>query len=106
MAGTSTAPTFLAVVVVFGVGYGGCGGLIGALTADLFGNRSLNTLFALLSVAFAVAGLAAPPLAGLWFEIAGSYDLAFVAAGALGVVGAGCVAVATRASGTGSASTP
>ena len=99
LAAAPTVGAFLAVVVVFGVGYGGCGGLIGAVSADLFGNRSLNTLFALLSVSFAVAGLAAPPLAGVWFEIAGSYDLAFVAAGLLGVAGAGCVGLATRVGG-------
>jgi MFS family permease len=97
LAAARTVEAFLGVVAVFGVGYGGCGGLIGAVTADLFGNRALNTVFALLSVSFAVAGLAAPPLAGLWFETAGSYDLAFVAAGLLGVAGAGCVGLAARA---------
>ena len=103
-AALAAAPTprgFLAVVAVFGVGYGGCGGLIAAVTADLFGNRALNTVFALLSVAFAVSGLAAPPLAGLWFEAAGSYEPAFVAAGLLGVAGAGSVALGTRVDGAG-----
>lgn len=100
LAAASTVAAFLGVVVVLGVGYGGCGGLIGAVSADLFGNRSLNTLFALLSVSFAVAGLVSPPLAGLWFETAGSYDVAFAVAGLVGVAGAGCVGLATQVSGT------
>lgn len=91
-----TTWTFLALITVFGAGYGGCGGLIGALTADLFGDRSLNTLFAVLSLAFAAAGLLAPSLAGAWFEVAGSYRLAFVVAGSLGIAGAGCVALGAR----------
>lgn len=94
--GIGLAPTaggLYVLVMIFGAGYGGCGGLIGAITADLFGNRSLNTLFAILSVSFAVAGLLAPPAAGLWFELNGSYELAFVAAGVLGVLGAGSTAI-------------
>lgn len=97
--GIAVAPTatwLLPVAVVFGAGYGGCGGLIGAVTADLFGQRSLNTLFAVLSVSFAVAGLLAPPLSGLWYEWHGSYRLAFVVAGAIGIAGAGCTAFGAR----------
>ncbi len=94
--GIAVAPTATALLVIaaaFGAGYGACGGLLGAITADLFGNRSLNTLFAILSLAFAISGLFAPPLAGLWFEIADSYRPAFVAAGLLGIAGSGCVAL-------------
>lgn len=91
-----TADAFLAGVAVFAVGYGGTGSLLSSTLADLFGNEGLNTVFAATSLAFAVAGLAAPPLAGYWFEAAGSYAPAFAAFGALGIVGAGCVLLAAR----------
>lgn len=92
----SGSEQFLAAVALFGVGYAGCGGLIGAVTADLFGERALDTLFGVLSVSFAVSGLFAPPLAGLWFEAVGSYRVAFVAIGLVGAAGAGCVALGAR----------
>ena len=91
-----TATAFLGGVVVFAVGYSGTGSLLSSTLADLFGNEDLNTMFGVASLAFAVAGLAAPPLAGLWFEAAGSYGPAFGAFGGLGVVGAGCVLLASR----------
>lgn len=94
----STTWLFLASIALFGAGYGGCGGLLGAITADLFGNRSLNTLFAVLSLSFAASGLLAPTLAGVWFETVGSYRIAFVVAGALGVAGAASVGLAVRSS--------
>ncbi|MWV64327.1 MFS transporter [Halorubrum sp. JWXQ-INN 858] len=95
-AGAPTAATLLAVAVVFGVGYGGCGGLFGAVVADLFGDTHLNTLFGLMSLSFAVSGLLAPPLAGYLFEVTGDYAVAFVGLGLLGVVGSGCIAVSAR----------
>lgn len=67
------------MVVLFGIGYVGSGGLIGAVTADLVGNRSVNTLFAVLSFSLAIAGLISPPTARLWFETQGSYRPAFLA---------------------------
>lgn len=97
--GLAVAPAsaaLLAAVAVFGVGYGGCGGLLGALVADLFGDTDLNTLFALMSLSLGVAGIAAPPLAGFVFESVGGYAVAFVGFGSAGVLGAGCIALATR----------
>ena len=97
--GIALAPsstTFLACVAVFGVGYGGCGGLLGALVADLFGNTDLNTLFAAMSLSLGVAGIAAPPLAGLVFESVGGYPLAFLGFGGGGLLGACCIALAVR----------
>jgi len=85
----------LAAACLFGVAYAGSGGLVGAVAADLFGYRSINTVFAVLAISFGVGGLVSPPLAGWWFETTGSYDLAFVGFGALGVLGAGAVALGT-----------
>ncbi|MEF8791841.1 MAG: MFS transporter [Haloarculaceae archaeon] len=91
-----SAPVFLGGVVVFAVGYSGTGSLLSSMLADLFGNEGLNTTFGASSLAFAVSGLAAPPLAGYWFEAAGSYAPAFGAFGAVGVLGAGSVLLAAR----------
>lgn len=91
-----TPATLLATVAVFGIGYAGCGGLIGAVTADLFGEQSLNALFAVLSLSFGIAGLVSPPLAGYWFEQAGTYHPVFLAFGLVGVAGGGLVAAGVR----------
>lgn len=99
MLGITFAPTpaiFLGTIVCFGVAYGGCGSLFSPLVADLFGHDDLNTSFAVMSLAFAVAGLTAPPLAGLWFEITGSYTGSFLLASLGAIVGAGCVTAASR----------
>lgn len=91
-----TATVYLGILAVFGVAYGGCGGLLGPVIADLFGEDRLNTLFAAASLSLAVAGLTAPPVAGFLFERLGSYTPALVLTGALGVCGAGCVVLAAR----------
>lgn len=99
MLGITFAPTpaiFLGTIVCFGVGYGGCGSLFSPLVADLFGHDDLNTSFAVMSLAFAVAGLTAPPLAGFWFEAAGSYTGSFLIAGLGAFASAGCVTTASR----------
>lgn len=100
IAGAPSATALLAVAVVFGIGYGGCGGLLGPQVADLFGDEHLNTLFGVLSLSFAVSGLLSPPAAGYLFELTGGYTVTFVGLGALGVAGAGCVAVAGRLAGS------
>lgn len=95
------APTpgaFLGGIVAFAVGYSGTGSLLSSMLADLFGNEGLNTMFGASSLAFGVAGLAAPPLAGFWFEAAGSYDPVFHAVGVVGLLGAGCITLAARLS--------
>jgi len=91
-----TATAFLGGVVAFAVGYSGTGSLLSSMLADLFGNEGLNTMFGASSLAFGVAGLAAPPLAGYWFEAAGGYGPAFGAFGVVGLVGAGCIRLAAR----------
>jgi MFS family permease len=91
-----TATAFLGGVVAFAVGYSGTGSLLSSMLADLFGNEGLNTMFGASSLAFGVAGLAAPPLAGYWFEAAGGYGPAFGSFGVIGLVGAGCILLAAR----------
>lgn len=94
-AATTPAGVF-AFAVVFGIGYGGNGALLSPLIADLFGTAYLDTLFGIVSFSFAVAGLAAPPIAGLGYDLFGSYVRVFVATGAVGFVGTGLVYLAGR----------
>lgn len=95
----ATPLALYAVVAVYGVGYGGNGALLSPLVADLFGGEDLSTLYGAMSLAFGAAGLAAPPLTGLVYECVGSYDPAFAALGAVGILGAGCIALAGRRTG-------
>lgn len=82
--------------VVYGVGYGGNGALLSPLVADMFGTTDLNTLFGVMSLAFAVSGLLAPPIAGTIHDAVGTYVPVFVGVGLLGLVGAALVAAAGR----------
>lgn len=90
----NTAPALLGVAVLFGIGYGGNGALLSPMVADLFGTESLGTLYGLASIAFAVSGLLAPPLASLGYEQFGVYGPVFLATGGVGLLGAVAIAVA------------
>jgi len=81
----------LAFAVAFGAAYGGNGALLSPLTADLFGRANPNAVFGLVSLSFAVSGVLAPWGAGLIYDLQGSYTLAFLLAGAIGLVGSGLV---------------
>ncbi|WP_247000135.1 MFS transporter [Halosolutus gelatinilyticus] len=85
-----------AFAVAFGIAYGGNGALLSPLTVDLFGAGNPNAVFGLVSLSFAVSGLTAPWLAGLTFDLAGTYAPAFVGAGIAGLCGAGLIAIAVR----------
>lgn len=78
---------FFVLTAAFGIGYGGAGALLSPLVAELFGSENLGTIFGLASVAFAISGLAAPSLAGLAYDIIGSYTPVFWGAGCIGLLG-------------------
>ncbi|WP_049981397.1 MFS transporter [Halolamina rubra] len=86
----------LAFAVAYGLAYGGNGALLSPLTAALFGRDQINAVFGLLSMAFAVSGLLAPPAAGATYDALGTYDPAFVAAGVAAIVGAVAIRIAGR----------
>lgn len=88
-----TEPAVLALAGLFGIGYGGADALLSPLAAELFGTTDLYSVFGLMSVAFAVSGLGFPYLAGLAFDVRGSYLGVFLGVGALALVGAGLVAL-------------
>lgn len=80
--------------LVFGVAYGGNGALLSPLTVDLFGAANPNAIFGLISLSFAVSGLFAPWLAGLTYDLAGTYAPAFIGAGIAGLIGTALIAAA------------
>ncbi|MFB6095023.1 MAG: MFS transporter [Halodesulfurarchaeum sp.] len=76
-----------AIAVAFGIGYGGAGALLSPLLADLFGAENLGTVYGIASISFAVAGLTAPPLAGIGYGVFGGYGIVFLATGVVGLIG-------------------
>lgn len=91
-----TPAVVLAVVVLFGVGYGGSIALLSPLIAELFGVDDINALFGLTSVAFALTGSVVPFLAGAGYDATGSYVPTLVVGGCVGLLSAVVVEVAGR----------
>ncbi|MFC4437359.1 MULTISPECIES: MFS transporter [Natrialbaceae] len=89
-----SAAALYGFAVVFGIAYGGNGALLSPLTVDLFGAANPNAIFGLVSLSFAVSGLTAPWLAGLVYDLVGTYTPAFVGAGIIGVLGTVLVGIA------------
>jgi cyanate permease len=73
---------------VFGFGFGGCATSESPLVAGLFGLSSHGLILGVMTLVGFTFGAAIGPLAaGHIFDITNSYQLAFIAAGALSVVG-------------------
>jgi MFS family permease len=94
LAGVRTPALVLAVVVLFGVGYGGSIALLSPLLAELFGVGDINALFGLTSLAFALSGAVVPFLAGASFDALGSYVPSLVVGGCIGLLSAVVIEVA------------
>ncbi|ELY46306.1 MFS transporter [Natronorubrum sulfidifaciens] len=95
-----TTTALIAFALVFGLAYGGNGALLAPLTSDLFGRENLNAVFGLISGAFALSGLTAPFLAGVGYDVLGTYTPAFASAGLAAIVGAAAIIAAKRLEGT------
>ena len=79
----ASGPLLLAVfALLFGTFYGGFVALIPALTADYFGGRRVSGIIGCLYSGVGLGTLLGPTLAGLAFDLSGSYALP-IAAGAL-----------------------
>lgn len=74
---------------VYGIGHGGFFTLISPLVAEYFGIRSHGVLFGIVAFAGTVGGSVGPTLAGLLFDITGSYKWAFWTCTALLLTGLG-----------------
>ena len=88
--------TFMIVLCIVGLGFGGLMVIMPALCADLFGPQNLGMNYAALFSGYTVASFVGPLVAAGVFESSGAYDAAFIVAGALSVVGILLVLVARK----------
>jgi predicted MFS family arabinose efflux permease len=86
----------LVAAVIFGFGWGIQIGLLAPLVADLFGTLSINALLGLMLGTAAIAGSLGPYLAGLTFDLLGTYRPAFLVAAVISLLASGLVLVAAR----------
>ena len=75
-----------AFAVLFGTFYGGFVALAPALTADYFGGRNISAIIGLLYSGVGLGTLLGPTLAGVAFDLTGSYTLPIAAGAALNLV--------------------
>lgn len=94
--GGNTARTIVVAVVLFGIGWGFWISPLAAYLADLFGILSINALFGVTMIAFAIAGSGAPYVAGIAFDMMGTYDPPFLVGGVLGILGSALVFAVDR----------
>lgn len=80
-------PLFAAVFLV-GYGYGSQLAVFPAATAELFGMKHLGNNYGLLFLAWGLAGVMGPMLAGKVFDLRGSYGPAFLIAAAMALAAA------------------
>jgi len=74
--------------VIFGFGYGGIAPLQSPLIAELFGLNSHGVILGVTEFGVALGETIGPVAAGHIFDITGSYNLAFLASGVIGLLGA------------------
>jgi len=72
---------FILAACLIGFNFGGNFALFPAATADFFGNRNLGANYGWVFTSYGVAGLAGPPLAGYFKDLAGgsTYPIAWMA---------------------------
>jgi MFS family permease len=94
----ATARTWMLVpfLVFIGLGYGGPVPMAPALVREHFGRVRLGTVLGLVMGTAALCGMAGPPLAGLAFDILGSYQVVWF--GLAGLIVAGIISLVTTPS--------
>ncbi|MFQ6111800.1 MAG: MFS transporter, partial [Nitrospinota bacterium] len=65
-------------VIFFGLGFGGRGVIVSAMTADIFGGRRFPMIYGAMNLAFGIGSPLGPWLGGYIYDRAGSYQLAFM----------------------------
>jgi OFA family oxalate/formate antiporter-like MFS transporter len=88
----SHVAVFLASAWV-GLNFGGNFALFPSATADYFGTRNLGINYGWIFTAYGVAGILGPVVGGVLFDVTQQYVMAFVFAGILCFVAAGCAVV-------------
>jgi len=79
---------FYLFAVIFGFAYGGLAALNSPVVAELFGLRSHGAILGIVAFSATIGGAIGPVAAGHIFDIGGSYRLAFLICGTIGMVGA------------------
>jgi MFS family permease len=90
---------FYLFAVIYGIGYGGIDPPIVALIGDVFGLRRVGVIMGSLIVGWGLGAALGPYLAGLIFDVSGSYTAAFVMA-ALAMVAVALFITRLRVPGT------
>lgn len=65
-------------LVLFGLGYGARGPVFAALASDLFSGKSLGRIYGLITLGVGLGQATGPWVAGLFFDLTGSYRIPFV----------------------------
>jgi MFS family permease len=78
---------FYLFVVVFGLGVGGGGAMLSIVVAELFGVKAHGFILGVIACCFTIGGAVGAFWTGYLFDVNGSYLLAFLICGAIGVVG-------------------
>ena len=84
--------TLMIVAAIGGLGLSGSLAMSSAMTADIFGRFSVGSIFGLIFLSHQVGAALGSWLAGFLFDLTGGYGMAFGAACALLLVGAGLAA--------------
>ena len=93
-----TGPIFLALALaVIGISWSSTTPLTSALCADIYGRRSLGTIFGLMYAIMPVGSAAGSALAGVLFDRTGSYTASILINVAAGLIAAAAVATARSA---------
>lgn len=92
----SDAFSVLAVVVLFGFGYGSTASLYSLTVADAFGTTSVGRMLGFTDMFFGVAGLTGPYVTSILYSATGTYYVPFLVASVTPLVGIACVVASTR----------
>ncbi len=76
-----------------GLNFGGIFALFPSATADYFGSKNLGINYGWIFTAYGVAGILGPVVGGVLFDVTQQYVMAFVFAGILCFIAAGCAVV-------------
>ena len=98
--------TLTIFAVLFGVANGGCIALHPAIAASWFGTKHLGAILGALYVAVGIAAVAGGSLAGLLFDMYGTYTLSILLTGVLALASAVAMLLASRHEARGDPITP
>ncbi len=73
--------------IIYGIAEGGMGAVVSPLVAQIFGLKSLGTVFGAISFGVTIGCAVGPSLTGYIFDITGSYNTAFLVLAAIAIAG-------------------